>query len=464
MSETIQDRQSRQAHRVFAGVALAIMLGALEITLLMPAISRLGQIFDAPALAPLLVSSYLFAMTLTMPVYGRLSDRFGRTPCLAAALGFFTLGSLASALTDSLPLLLATRLLTGLGGGGLIALSFAVIADVIPPRQVGRYQGLISTLFAVSSVAGPLLGAFLVARFDWRWLFLFKLPLGLLAMAVSYWALKGLGHRGARSTPDHWGIALLLLAGTGWGLSTNTAELLPALAQFQPVLMAGAALLSLVLLVQQWRHPHPVLPLRLLGGRLMAIAVLLLALSEGVRLGLLVYLPLALEQQQGLSPDDTSRVLLWFILSVTAGTFVSGKRIAHVGYCRPFPWAGGLLLGLGCVLLWGLVSQWLNGVWLHGGLIAGGIGIGFLIVACSIAVQNALPSNQLGAGLALMNFCRSLGGTLGVIWLGWQYQQQLTDWTTPVYASLSAYGLIGLLLGFAMPDRELGNQAKNQPG
>ncbi|WP_107851887.1 MFS transporter [Oceanimonas marisflavi] len=460
MSETIQAHQSRRAHRVFAGVALAIMLGALEITLLMPAISRLGQIFESPALAPLLVSSYLFAMTLTMPVYGRLSDRFGRTPCLAAALGLFTLGSLASALTDSLPLLLATRLLTGLGGGGLIALSFAVIADVIPPRQVGRYQGLISTLFAVSSVAGPLLGAFLVARFDWRWLFLFKLPLGLLAMAVSYWTLKGLGHKGARSTPDNTGIVLLLLTGVAWGLSTNTAELLPALAPFQPLLMAVAALLSLLLLVQQWHHPHPVLPLRLLGERLLAMAVLLLALSEAVRLGLLVYLPLALEQQ-GLSPDDTSRILLWFILSVTTGTFISGKRIAHAGYCRPFPWLGGLFLGLGCTLLWALVTQGLNGGWLYGGLISAGLGIGFLIVACSIAVQNALPSSQLGSGLALMNFCRSLGGTLGVIWLGWQYQQQLFDWSAPVYLSLTGYGLICLLLGFVMPDRELGNQAKN---
>lgn len=460
MSETTQNRQ---AHRVFAGVALAIMLGALEITLLMPTISRLGEMFDSPRLAPLLVSSYLFSMTLTMPVYGRLSDRFGRTPCLMAALALFTLGSLTSTLTDSLPVLLATRLLTGLGGGGLIALSFAVIADVIPPRQVGRYQGLISMLFAVSSVAGPLLGAFIMAHFDWRWLFLFKLPLGLLAMGISYWALKDLGHKGARSAPDNLGIILLLLAGIGWGLSTNTAELLPALTTLQPALLAGAIMLSLVLLVQQWRHPNPVLPLRLLSGRLLSIAFLLLALSEGVRLGLLVYLPLALEQHQGMSPDNTSRVLLWFILSVTAGTFISGKRIAHQGLCRPFPWAGGVLLGVGSLLLLALFSRWLNGSWLYVGLITSGTGIGFLIVSCSIAVQNALPSQQLGAGLALMNFCRSLGGTLGVIWLGWQYQQQLADWSTPVYGSLAGYGVVCLLLGFIMPDKELGNQAKHQP-
>ncbi|MCT7654043.1 MFS transporter [Oceanimonas sp. NS1] len=460
MFETSPDRQ---AHRVFAGVALAIMLGALEITLLMPAISSLGRTFDAPALAPLLVSGYLFTMTLTMPVYGRLSDRFGRLPCLLTAIALFILGSMTSVLADSLAQLLATRLLTGLGGGGLIALSFAVIADVIPPRQVGRYQGLISTLFAVSSVAGPLLGAALIARFDWRWLFLFKLPLGVLAMGLCWWALQGLGHRGTRSRPDHTGMVLLVLAGVAWGLSTNTAELLPALAPWQPLLIGSALLLSLLLLVQQWRHPHPVLPLRLLRERLMAMAVLLLALSEAVRLGLLVYLPLALEQQ-GQRPEDTSRVLLWFILSVTAGTFVSGKRIAHVGYCRPFPWAGGLLLGLGCGLLWGLVNHGLSGLWLYGGLIAAGVGIGFLIVACSIAVQNALPASQLGAGLALMNFCRSLGGTLGVIWLGWQYQQQQADWSAPVYLSLAGYGLGCLLLGFIMPDRELGNQAKNPSG
>lgn len=464
MIQATAPTERRRVQRVFMGVALAIMLGALEITLLMPALSTLGRAFSAPELAPLLVSSYLFAMTLSMPIYGRLSDRFGRRPCLAMAISLFTLGSLASSLVDALPLLLATRLLTGAGGGGLIALSFAVIADVIPPRQVGRYQGYISALFAISSVAGPLLGAFIIGLFDWRWLFIFKVPLGLLALGLNHWALKDLGHKGAKGRPDGVGILLLLLTGSGWGLATNVTLVAPVLAPYQSPLLGLSALLSLLLIWHQWRHPGPVLPLRFLKERLFGTAVLLLALSEAIRLALLVYVPLGLEQRLAMTPSQTSLVLLWFILSVTVGTFVSGKRIARQGFCRPFPWLGGVALGLGCGGLCWVFQRQEPGLWLYPSLIAAGVGIGFLIVACSIAVQNALPARQLGSGLALMNFIRSLGGTLGVALLGWQYQGNGGgDWIMPVFLSLSGYALVCLVLGWLMPDASLGDTAKNDP-
>ncbi|PSJ44272.1 MFS transporter [Zobellella taiwanensis] len=459
--QKIHDEQQR-VRRVFTGVALAIMLGALEITLLMPAISTLGREFSASAQAPLLVSSYLFAMTLSMPLYGRLSDRFGRRPCLAMALALFTLGSLASSLMNTLPALLATRLLTGAGGGGLIALSFAVIADVIPPRQVGRYQGYISAIFAISSVAGPLLGAVIIGLFDWRWLFVFKVPLGLLALGLNHWALKGLGHEGTQSRQDFLGIGLLLLCGIGWGLATHGEIVQPVLADWSLPLMTASGVLSMLLLWHQWRHPDPVLPLRFLCQKLFAIAVLLLALSEAIRLALLVYVPLALEQRLNMTPEQTGIVLLWFILSVTAGTFISGKRISGQGYCRPFPWLGGLAmaagsLGLGWVLHWPRPDAWL-----YPALIGTGVGIGFLIVSCSIAVQNALPARQLGSGLALMNFIRSLGGTLGVSLLGWQYQQGGSgDWIVPVFLWVAGYALCCLLLGWLMPDARLSESAKN---
>lgn len=464
MIQATAPTERQRVQRVFTGVALAIMLGALEITLLMPALSTLGREFAAPALAPLLISSYLFAMTLSMPIYGRLSDRFGRRPCQAMAISLFTLGSLASGLVDTLPALLLTRLLTGAGGGGLIALSFAVIADVIPPRHVGRYQGYISAIFAISSVAGPLLGALIIGLFDWRWLFIFKVPLGLLALWLNHWALKELGHKGTKSRQDAVGILLLLLTGIGWGVSTNIALIAPELANSQPLLLGLMVLPSLALLWHQWHHPDPVLPLRFLRERLFCTAVLLLALSEAIRLALLVYVPLGLELQLGMNPAQTSQVLLWFILSVTLGTFVSGKRIARQGFCRPFPWLGGLALGAGCAGLWWVFQHNQPGLWLYPGLIAGGVGIGFLIVACSIAVQNALPPRQLGSGLALMNFIRSLGGTLGVALLGWQYQGHSDNqWLMPVFLTMAGYALCCLLLGLLMPDAELAGTAKNDP-
>ncbi|WP_116474400.1 MFS transporter [Zobellella maritima] len=464
MGQPTDNLSPERVIRVFMGVALAIMLGALEITLLMPALSRLGTLFDAPHIAPLLVSSYLFAMTLSMPVYGQLSDRLGRRTCQSVAISLFTLGSLASGLVETLPALIVTRLLTGLGGGGLIALSFAVIADVIPPRYVGRYQGYISAIFAISSVSGPLLGALLIAWFDWQWLFLFKVPLGLLALALNHWALRGLGHGGVRGAIDITGMTLLLVAALGWAMATDARLLLPSLDAYRWPLLLLSTAVSLLLIWHQWRHPHPVLPLHFIRESLFRTAILLLALSEAMRLALLVYVPLALESTRGMNPDQTSWILLWFILSVTLGTFISGKRIAKQGYCQPFPRLGGVILALGGIgVLLNFSLLW-AGYWLLPILIIGGIGIGFLIVSCSIAVQNALPPGQMGSGLALMNFIRSLGGTLGVALLGWQYQQQDspgTDWMLPVFIMVASYGLFSLLFGLVMPDAPLATTAKH---
>lgn len=464
MGQPTGNLSPEQVIRVFMGVALAIMLGALEITLLMPALSRLGSLFEAPLAAPLLVSSYLFAMTLSMPIYGQLSDRFGRRSCQSVAIGLFTLGSLASGLVETLPMLIATRLLTGLGGGGLIALSFAVIADVIPPRHVGRYQGYISAIFAISSVSGPLLGALLIAWFDWHWLFVFKVPLGVLALALNHWALRGLGHNGNKGAVDITGIIFLLVVGIGWAMATDARLIFPALALYHWPLLLLSGTVSLLLIWHQWRHSHPVLPLRFLAEPLFRTAILLLALSEAMRLALLVYVPLALESRQGMSPGQTSWILLWFILSVTVGTFISGKRIAKQGFCHPFPRLGGSILALGGIGLLLHFSLLWAGFSLLPVLIIGGIGIGFLIVSCSIAVQNALPPGQLGSGLALMNFIRSLGGTLGVALLGWQYQQQSSpdaDWILPVFVTIAGYGLVSLLFGLVMPDAPLATTAKH---
>ena len=222
--------------KIFASVALVIALGSLEKSIVTTPLSIIGQDLNAGQALTWVVTAYLLAATAVLPVYGKLSDIFGRVKMLNVSIILFMLGSIACGLSDSLGQLIASRVLQGLGGGGLIALAFTVIADSIPARIVGKYQGYISIVYAVSSIAGPLLGGFFAEHFNWRWIFWVNLPLGILAL----WMVnRNLSHlsKGRKSPFDWKGAALLISITTlvllllspesqlpiGWGVGRATA-------------------------------------------------------------------------------------------------------------------------------------------------------------------------------------------------------------------------------------------------
>ncbi|TMX13030.1 MFS transporter, partial [Aeromonas salmonicida subsp. achromogenes] len=234
---------------IFSSVALVIALGSLEKSIVTTPLPIIGAELNAGAALTWVVTAYLLAATAALPVYGKLSDLFGRVRMLNIGIGLFLAGSVACALAQDLPTLLAARVLQGLGGGGLIALAFTVIADCIPPREVGKYQGYISAVYAVSSIAGPLLGGYFTEQLSWRWIFWINLPLGALAIWLVNRNLKHLNVR--RHSRFDWKGAALLIT-----VTTLTLLLLSPETALPSIWLAAGLAVALLLLILVERRAH----------------------------------------------------------------------------------------------------------------------------------------------------------------------------------------------------------------
>ncbi|ALP39903.1 MFS transporter [Aeromonas schubertii] len=387
--------------RLFASVTLVIMLGSLEksiITTPLPIIER--EMMAGQGLT-WIVSSYLLAATAALPLYGKLSDQFGRVRLLNLALVLFMTGSLVCALAQNLPQLLAARVLQGLGGGGLIALAFTLIADTIPPREQGRYQAYISAVYAVSSIAGPLLGGYCAEHLSWRAIFWINLPLGALAL----WLVnRHLGHLNVRrpSCFDWKGGALLITATTLTLLLLSPERHLPAL--WLTLALSG----TLALLVRVERCAQdPIVPARLTQRRDYLVSLLLILIAQLLIFSLLVYLPLQLQWVEGLGADASGRVLAIFLICITAGAFAGGRLISHHPHYKGYVIGGFTLATVG---LWLLHSGGRTGL----GLSVAGVGLGLTLPVLSVAAYHCLAASERGIGLSLLGFGRELGGALGV--------------------------------------------------
>ncbi len=386
---------------IFSSVALVIALGSLEKSIVTTPLPMIGAELHAGAALTWVVTAYLLAATAVLPLYGKLSDLFGRVRMLNIGIGLFLAGSVACALSQDLPTLLAARVLQGLGGGGLIALAFTVIADTIPPREVGKYQGYISAVYAVSSIAGPLLGGYFTEQFSWRWIFWINLPLGALAVFLINRNLKQLNVR--RHSRFDWKGAGLLIT-----VTTLTLLLLSPEAALPAVWLSAALGVALLLLILIERRAHdPILPAHLarLPGYL--VSVLLVMLSQLLMFAVLVYLPLQMQWQKGMSASESGAIMVIFMICITAGAFVGGKLIGRTGHYKSFVAVG---FALAAVALWQIHFD----AWVKLALGFAGIGLGLVLPALSVVVQNALPREDRGIGMSLFNFGRELGGAVGV--------------------------------------------------
>ncbi|MFQ1595460.1 MDR family MFS transporter [Aeromonas veronii] len=386
---------------IFSSVALVIALGSLEKSIVTTPLPMIGAELHAGAALTWVVTAYLLAATAVLPLYGKLSDLFGRVRMLNIGIGLFLAGSVACALSQDLPTLLAARVLQGLGGGGLIALAFTVIADTIPPREVGKYQGYISAVYAVSSIAGPLLGGYFTEQLSWRWIFWINLPLGALAVFLINRNLKQLNVR--RHSRFDWKGAGLLIT-----VTTLTLLLLSPEAALPALWLSAALGVALLLLILIERRAHdPILPAHLarLPGYL--VSVLLVMLSQLLMFAVLVYLPLQMQWQKGMSASESGAIMVIFMICITAGAFVGGKLIGRTGHYKSFVAVG---FGLAAVALWQIHFD----AWVRLALGFAGIGLGLVLPALSVVVQNALPRQDRGIGMSLFNFGRELGGAVGV--------------------------------------------------
>jgi len=401
----------------FAGLLLAMLLASLDQTIVATALPTI--VGDLGGLDQLswVVTAYLLGATVSMPLWGRASDLYGRKRLFQAAIVVFLAGSALSGAAQSLGELIAFRALQGLGAGGLMTLAMAIVGEIVSPRERGRYQGYIQMVFVVASVAGPLLGGVFVDHVSWRWVFYVNLPIGATALALTATSLH-LSARRTRVRIDYTGAALLaggltsLLLVTTWGgreYAWGSAEILG--------LAAAAVALLIAFVVQERRAPEPILPLRLFRDPVFDVVSAVLFLGSLAFFAVIVFMPIFLQVVTGASATESGLLLLPLLLAATASTAVSGRMISRTGRYKAFPIGGLSLMAVGMLLLSRMTagtSQATAAVL----LVVFGLGFGMVSQVLMVAIQNAVDRSDLGIATASANLFRALGGSVGVAVFG----------------------------------------------
>jgi EmrB/QacA subfamily drug resistance transporter len=442
---------SRSFPATFAGLLLAMLLASLDQTIVATALPTI--VGDLGGLDQLswVVTAYLLCATVTIPLWGRASDLYGRKRLFQAAIALFLLGSALSGAAQTLGELIAFRGLQGLGAGGLMTLAMTIVADLVPPRERGRYQGYIQMVFVLASVAGPLLGGLLAGELSWRWVFYVNLPIGAVAMLVIATTLQAPAVGGARPRVDYAGAALLasglgcLLLVTVWGgrqYAWNSAEVLG--------LGAGAVVLLGSFLAQERRAAEPILPLRLFRDPVFSVASAALFLAGCAFFSVIVFMPLFLQLGAGASPVESGLLLLPLLLSATASTALSGRIISRTGRYKVFPVAGLGLMTVGLLLL-STLSAGTSLPVCSLMLAVFGIGFGMFSQVLVVAVQNAADRRDIGIATASTNLFRALGGSVGVALFGSIFAARLDDWAGRVPRPEAVAHALGTVFTVAAP-------------
>jgi EmrB/QacA subfamily drug resistance transporter len=424
MSHEFEGRQNLIP--VFVALALGMFLAALDQTIVSTALPTI--VGDLGGLEHLswVVTSYLVASTASTPLYGKLGDTVGRKPMFQAAIVIFLAGSLLSGAAQSLDELILFRALQGVGAGGLMVGAQAIIGDIVPPRERGRYMGFIGSVFAVSSVAGPLLGGFFVDNLSWRWVFYVNLPVGIAALVVVASRLH-LPRHTSRNPVDWLGFALLtsavgcLILMTSWGGSQypwGSATIIG--------LGLGAVVLAVTFLWWERRAQDPLIPPRLFSSRVFDVANATGFIVGLAMFGALTFLPLYLQVVRGASPTTSGLLLVPLMAGLLTASILSGRWISNHGRYRAFPITGTALLAVGMTLLTQLdvdTSKLVAGLF----MVVIGVGIGLVMQVLVLVVQNDAPPGDMGAATSTAQFFRSIGGSVGVAVFGAIFASRLTS-------------------------------------
>jgi len=409
----------RQLMLVFAGLMLGMFLAALDQTIVSTALPTIvGELGGLNHLS-WVVTSYMLASTVSTPLYGKLGDLYGRKKLFQAAIVIFLAGSVLAGLSQNMMELIGFRALQGLGAGGLMVGAQAIIGDVVPPAERGRYMGLIGSVFAVSSVIGPLLGGFFTDSLSWRWVFYINLPVGAIALFVVGVALHSPKVR-VQHRIDYLGAAVLTAAASSlilmltWG-GTQYAWSSPEILGLG---FATAALLALFVVVEN-RAAEPVLPLRLFNNSIFRVSAAGSTIIGFSMFGAMTFLPLFLQTVHLVSPTLSGLELLPIMAFVLSMSIWSGRRIAKKGRYRPYPIAGTIIFTIGFLGLaeFGLglhTPYWKTAIFM--GMIGAGLGLTMQVFVLS--VQNSVDYRDLGVGTSAATFFRSIGGSLGVAVFG----------------------------------------------
>ncbi|MDQ4117948.1 MAG: MFS transporter [Actinomycetota bacterium] len=440
--------------RALPGLLLAMLLGALDQTIITPALPAVAADLGGLDRVPSVVTAYLAAATVVMPVYGKLGDRFGRTRVLLVAIGVFLAGAVCCAVAGTMTALIAGRALQGLGGGGLMVGPQAVIGELVSPRERGRYLGLIGAAYVVAAVGGPVVGGLLVEGPGWRSIFVLYPPLGVAAFVVLAGTLR-LPRPSARAPIDYAGAVTLAAAVLGLVLLGQTGN---------PWWLALALPGALAWSATTRRAADPILPPRLFRDRAFAIPVAVSFLVGFALFGTLSYLPTYLQVALGVPPTAAGLVVTALMAGVLTTTVVSGRLITRTGRYKGYPVAGTALAagGLGLLAVLGPVA---GPAGIAAVMAVTGLGVGLVLQVMVLAAQNAVAHADLGTATSSVTFLRQIGASIGVAVAGALITARLTDGVPQatalagavpvVFAVMAPLLLLGCGLAVALPHRPL---------
>ncbi len=419
MPESSQPPVSRREFRIaFAGLLLTLALAALDQNIVSTALPQI--VGDLGGLEHLswVVSAFLLTSTISAPLYGKLSDLYGRRPLFVVAIGIFLAGSMLCGLSQDMTELIVFRGVQGLGAGGLITLSSTTIADLVGGLGRARYQGFFTGVFALCSVAGPLLGGVITDSLSWRWIFYVNLPLGVPALALIWLGLRR-PHGQVQHQIDYLGAGLLSGGTTALLLMLSWAGATYAWGSPQVIGLIVLTLILFALLIwQERRTPEPLLPPRLFGEPVFRIAALTTALASIALLGGTLFLPLFFQLVMDASPTRAGLLIAPLMAGVVVSSVFGGRIVVAGGRTKPLT-----VIGLGIaslsylVLAWGARHQ-AGLITLETTLIVLGLGLGAAIPNLTTAIQNGVAREDLGVATSASSFFRSIGGALGVALAG----------------------------------------------
>ena len=412
---------------VFAGLMVTMLLASLDQMIFSTALPTIVGELDGVNHMLWVTTAYILASTITLPVYGKLGDLIGRKGLFITAIAIFMVGSVIGGLAHNMTWLIAGRAVQGLGGGGLLILAQAIIADVVPARQRGKYMGIMGGVFAISSVAGPLLGGWFTDSIGWRWAFWMNIPLGILAITSAAFFLRLPKNTNRNPSIDVAGISLLAVASTclvlmtTWGGNTYDWN--------SPViigLILGAIVAGVSFVVVERRAAEPIMPLHLFRQRNFNLTTVVGLIIGVAMFGALAYLPTYLQMVTGANATQAGLLMIPLMAALLIASIVSGQLVSKTGRYKWFPITGMVLVGISLYLLSTMTPT--LAVWIICGYLAiMGLGLGMSMQILILIVQNTFPVTEVGTATASNNYFRQIGASLGSAIVGSLFVAKLTQ-------------------------------------
>ena len=428
----LTDLSKRKKTIIMISVMAGLFLAALDQTIVATAMPKIVEELNGLEHLSWVFTAYMLASTITVPIFGKLSDMYGRKPFLIGAIVIFLIGSILSGLSQNMNQLILFRAIQGVGGGALMATAFTIIADLFVPSERGRWQGLFGAVFGLSSVIGPLLGGWLTDNASWRWNFYINVPIGLVVLVLVIMYMPKIAGRASSHKIDYAGAATLaaglgsLLLAVTWGgveYAWNSWQILSLFA------VSLASLVSFGLIERV--AAEPILPLRLFKNRTFVVSMAVIFLTAMGMFGAILYIPLFAQYVIGTSATNSGTILTPMMLGLVASAIVSGQIIARSGKYKILTVAGLVLVS--AAMYW---MSLLNADTTQGELIvrmiALGLGLGVTMPVFNLAVQNALPQREVGVATASVQLFRNIGGTVGTAVMATVLNNTLADKLTNI--------------------------------